>query len=179
MATAIDASAPTERWRPRKHRWAAIFVLIAGVAGYQGLSEFRDNHAFLINRTDSLPVWAFWIHKNRAPARGEYVFFQPPSHPLVIRHFGAKPEMFGKIVYGIPGDTVSHRGSDVVVAGKVVAQMKPLTRAGETLTAGPTGTIPAGCYYVGTPHKDGFDSRYAEIGYACTRKIVGTGVPIL
>jgi conjugal transfer pilin signal peptidase TrbI len=47
------------------------------------------------------------------------------------------------------------------------------------LVAGPTGVIPQGCYYVGSPHKDGFDSRYAAIGYACSNKIVGVGDPIL
>ena len=57
--------------------------------------------------------------------------------------------------------------------------MKPVTKSGETLVAGPTGVIPQGCYYVGSPHKDGFDSRYAAIGYACADKIVGVGQPIL
>ena len=178
MAAAIEAPA-SARWQPRKRLWGALFLLMGGGVAYQALASWRDDHALLINRTESLPVWAFWIHKNRTPERGEYVFFKPPAHPLVVRHFGPKPEMFGKIVYGMPGDTVSHRGRDVLVNGRVVAEMKPLTRSGERLTAGPTGTIPSSCYYVGTPHKDGFDSRYAEIGYACAAKIVGTGVPVL
>jgi conjugal transfer pilin signal peptidase TrbI len=79
----------------------------------------------------------------------------------------------------MPGDTVAHRGAQVLVNGRVVGRMKPLTRFGEPLAAGPTGTIPHGCYYVGTPHKDGFDSRYAAIGYACAKKIVGVGEAIL
>ncbi|MBB5712350.1 S26 family signal peptidase [Sphingomonas xinjiangensis] len=178
MAAAIEAT-PVKGWRPNKARWTAVLLLIGGGAAYQGLTDWRDNHAFLINRTDSLPVWAFWIHKNQAPERGEYVFFKPPANALVARHFGTKPEMFGKIVYGMPGDEVRHQGRDVLVNGHVVAQMKPITKAGEPLTAGPTGKIPQGCFYVGTPHKDGFDSRYAEIGYACTNKIIGTGVPVL
>ncbi|RSV34677.1 type VI secretion protein [Sphingomonas sp. ABOLE] len=177
-ATEAAAAAP-QRWRPRKHLWAAVALMIGGTACYQGISAWREEHAFLINRTDSLPVWAFWIHKNHMPQRGQYVFFKPPATALVIRHFGNKPEMFGKIVYGMPGDTVTHQAADVFVNGKLVAHMKALTKAGEPLTAGPTGKIPAGCYYVGTPHKDGFDSRYAEIGYACAGKIIGTGVPIL
>ncbi len=180
MPAAIEAPAiPRERWRPRKHLWAAMALLIGGTVAYQGISEWQENHAFLINRTESLPVWAFWIHKNHMPARGQYVFFKPPLSPLLARHFGNKPEMFGKIVYGMPGDTVIHRGADVYVAGRLVAHMKLLTKRGEPLTQGPTGTIPAGCYYVGTPHKDGFDSRYAEVGYACVGRIIGTGVPIL
>ena len=83
--------------------------------------------------------------------------------------------MFGKIVYGIPGDTVQHWGRMVTVNHRVVAYTKPFTKAGEPLVIGPSGVIPSGCYYVGTPHKDGFDCRYAAIGFACQRQIVGTG----
>ena len=39
--------------------------------------------------------------------------------------------------------------------------------------------IPRGCYFVGTPHKDGFDSRYAAIGWICMRRVFGTGTAIL
>ncbi|MBR7513477.1 S26 family signal peptidase, partial [Mycobacterium tuberculosis] len=72
------------------------------------ISDWRDNHALLINTTDSLPNWAFVIHRNKVPVRGEYVFFDPPPSDLVRRHFGDKPQMFGKIVYGLPGDVVAH-----------------------------------------------------------------------
>ena len=87
--------------------------------------------------------------------------------------------MFGKIVYGMPGDTISHAGSEVAVNGRTVARMKPLTRFGEPLTPGATGVVPPGCYFAATPHKDGFDSRYAEIGFVCARQVIGTGEPIL
>ena len=183
MAQAVSdptiLAAPAPRWRPNKHRWAALGLFIFGGAALTGIADWRDTHGLLINSSESLPNWAFVIHKTAVPKRGEYVFFVPPADPLVIRHFGAKKQMFGKIVYGMPGDVVEHRGADVYVAGKLVAHMKPLTRFGEPLVAGPTGVIPAGCYFVGTPHKDGFDSRYAAIGYACTKKIVGVGEPIL
>lgn len=176
---AVSAPAPTERFRPRKRLWAALGFFIAGGASLNALAEWRDTHALLINSSESLPNWAFVIHKTATPARGEYVFFVPPAAPLVVRHFGAKKQMFGKIVYGMPGDLVEHRGADVIVAGKLVAHMKPLTKFGERLVPGPTGIIPRDCYFVGSPHKDGFDSRYAAIGFACANKIVGVGKPIL
>jgi conjugal transfer pilin signal peptidase TrbI len=175
----VALAAPAERFRPRKRLWAALGLFIAGGMSYNAITEWRDTHGLLINASESLPNWAFVIHKTAVPKRGEYVFFVPPAAPLVIRHFGAKKQMFGKIVYGMPGDTVVHRGADVIVAGRLVGRMKPLTKSGETLLAGPTGVIPEGCYYVGSPHKDGFDSRYAAIGYACSNKIVGVGQPIL
>ena len=67
------------------------------------ISDWREDHALLINTTESLPNWAFLIHRNKLPARGDYVFFDPPASELVRAHFGPKPQMFGKIVYGMPG----------------------------------------------------------------------------
>src|SRR3546814_8702840 len=78
--------------------------------------------------------------------------------------FGAEPPAFGKIAYGMPGDKISHRGSDVILsweAGphgdapseRVVGKLKPLSSRGEKLEAGPTGVIPDGCYYMGSPDR--------------------------
>jgi conjugal transfer pilin signal peptidase TrbI len=33
----------------------------------------------LINTTQSLPNWAFWIDKHRVPQRGDFVVFAPPQ----------------------------------------------------------------------------------------------------
>lgn len=179
LSEVASPGAAVARWHPNKHRWAALGLFIVGGSALTAIADWRDSHGLLINSSESLPNWAFVIHKTAVPKRGEYVFFVPPKAPLVVRHFGAKKQMFGKIVYGMPGDVVAHRGPEVFVNGKLVARMKPFTRFGEPLAAGPTGVIPEGCYYVGTPHKDGFDSRYAAIGYACSNKIVGVGSAIL
>src|SRR3546814_2004336 len=67
----------------------------------------------------------------------------------------SEPPAFGKIVYGMPGDKILHRGSDVIVsweAGphgdapseRVVGKLKPLSSRGEKLEAGPTGVIQIG-----------------------------------
>ncbi|WP_176599145.1 S26 family signal peptidase [Sphingobium sp. 15-1] len=175
----VVSEAPALRRRPHKRLWVMLGVGLLGWAAYGAIRDWRDRHAFLINRTDSLPNWAFLIHRSQLPARGDYVFFNAPANALVKRHFGAAPPMFGKQVYGMPGDVVAHEGALVHVNGRLVARMKVRTRRGEKLTPGPTGVIPRGCYYVGTPHKDGFDSRYAEIGLICTRQIIGTGEPVL
>ena len=178
MAEAVS-NATVAPWRPRTRLWGLYGGLVAGSVVLGAISDWRDNHALLINTTDSLPNWAFVIHRNKVPVRGEYVFFDPPPSELVRRHFGAKPQMFGKIVYGLPGDVVAHWHRAVTVNGRIVGYTKPTTRSGERLAIGPSGVIPVGCYYVGTPHKDGFDSRYAAIGFACRRQIVGTGEAIL
>ncbi len=160
-------------------RWAAIGVLGALLAGTQALASWRDDHGLLINTTESLPNWAFFIERHKAPEHGDYVVFAPPHTPLVVNHFGRQPSPFTKIAYGLPGDRVSREGNAVLVDGRRVGLLKRLTRRGERLTPGPVGTIPERCYYLGTPHKDGFDSRYAEIGFVCADRIVGIGVPIL
>ena len=177
MASAASEARPS--WRPRTRLWLLFGLFIAGSVLLSAISAWRDDHLLLINTTGSLPNWAFLIQRHKLPARGDYVFFDPPPSTLLRRHFGAKPRMFGQIVYGMPGDTISHVGRQVAVNGHLVAQMKPLTRFGERLTPGATGPVQQGCYFAATPHKDGFDSRYAEIGFVCARQVIGTGEPIL
>lgn len=178
MAIAVSEGTPA-RWRPRKHLWVALGAFVFGSAGLSAIGDWRDHHAILINATESLPNWAFLIRKNEEPSRGQYVFFAPPESELVRRHFGAKPQIFAKVVYGMPGDVVGHAGRLVTINGEVVARMKPLTRLGDPLTPGATGMIPKGCFFAGTPHPDGFDSRYAEIGFVCRGQVIGTGEAIL
>lgn len=157
---------------------AAFLIFLAGT-GYSALDAFHRNHALMINATDSLPNWAFYMTRTTVLKRGDYVSFTPPRHPLVLSHFGATPPMFAKIIYGMPGDIVSRSRTTVMINGKIIGHTKPFSKRGELLVPGPTGIIPEGCYYAGTPAKDGFDSRYAAIGFVCARQIFGTGVPIL
>lgn len=159
--------------------WVLLAIFVAGSVALSAIADWRVHHLFLINATQSLPNWAFLIQRGVAPARGDYIFFDPPRSPLLRRHFGDRPQMFGKIVYGMPGDVITHDGPIVRVDGRDVARMKARTRLGERLSPGKTGVIPGGCYYVGTAHKDGFDSRYAEIGLVCQRQIIGVGTPVL
>lgn len=178
MALAVgDTPAPVRM--ERRTLWGLLAAFVGGSVVLTGIADWRNAHLFLINSTDSLPNWAFVIRRAQMPARGDYVFFDPPANALVRRHFGAKPQMFGKIVYGVPGDVIGHHGAIVTINDRPVARMKPRSRFGEPLTPGRTGTIPAGCFFAGSPHKDGFDSRYAEIGLVCARQIVGTGEPVL
>ena len=146
---------------------------------YSPLAKFSDNHALLINASPSLPNWAFWLDKNFSPARGTLIFFEPPNSELLTSHFGEKPQIFGKRILGMPGDLVRHDGINVFINDKLAARTKPKTRKGASLTKGPEGIIPSGCYYVGTSHRHGFDSRYGEIGFICAPRIIGTGRAIL
>lgn len=178
MATAGSEMLPRHAIS-RGRAWGLFAGFIGVCVISAAIADWRERHMMMINSSDSLPNWAFLIERGATPHRGDYVFFEPPTIALIRRHFGNKPRLFGKIVYGMPGDVVAHRGPSVIINGRSVATMKPRTRLGEALTPGKTGVIPAGCYYAGTPHPDGFDSRYSEIGFVCGRQIVGTGEALL
>lgn len=171
--------AGTEPRRFFSRRLLLVGVIVVGGAAATALSSWRDDHALLINASESLPNWAFAVDRTKIPGRGDYLFFTPPPSALVRAHFGERPGVFGKIIYGMPGDIVEHRGAEVLVAGQVVARMKRFTRRGERLEPGPVGAVPDGCFFVATPHADGFDSRYAAIGFVCGRQILGTGEALL
>ena len=160
-------------------RWLVIGGLAAALAASSSLASWRQNHALLINTTQSLPNWAFWIDKHRVPQRGDFVVFAPAQTPLITAHFGKVSPPFAKRVYGMPGDVVSREGNVVRINGAEVARLKPASSRGEPLAPGPIGRIPEHCYYVGTAHKDGLDSRYADIGFVCANRIIGTGDSVL
>lgn len=180
MPPATEAQSPRHGQRGgMTARWLAIGLLGVGLAASSALGTWRDEHAILINTTDSLPNWAFFIDKGRLPARGDFVVFNPPRTRLITAHFGAEPSPFAKRALGVPGDVVSRVGNEVRINGERIATLKAVTRRGERLHPGPTGTIPERCFYLGTAHPDGFDSRYAEISFVCADRIVGTGDALL
>jgi conjugal transfer pilin signal peptidase TrbI len=168
---------------PRKHsvRKRLIMMAVLGAAGIglTGIAQWKEHHAILINASESLPNWAFLVETGKFPQRGEFVIFDPPLSPLVVGHFGAKPQPFAKITFGVAGDIVTRRGRDVLVNSKLVGRVKPFSRLGEPLALGPVGVIPENCVYAGTPHPDGFDSRYAAIGFICRDRIIGVGSSVL
>lgn len=167
-------------WSPeRKRLWSMLALGTFAILVWQGLSAWKTSHAILLNASDSLPNWAFVLETKAPPARADLIFFRAPAGPVMQRHFGAGEHMFGKHVIGGAGDVVTREGRTFFVNGKEVATAKIQSRFGEPLALGPVGKIPFGCYYVGTDHKDGFDSRYALIGWICRDRIVGTGKAIL
>lgn len=162
---------------------ARRLVLCAGLGAcalaFAALARFADTHALMINASPSLPYWAIWLERGALPRRGDIILFTPPPSPLLEAHFGARPRPFGKEVSGIPGDLVTEEDRHFFVNGRLVATAKLASRRGEALALGPTGVVPKGCYFVTTDHKDGFDSRYAAIGWICGKRILGVGRPIL
>jgi conjugal transfer pilin signal peptidase TrbI len=162
----------------RQHVATGALLAMAGL-GLAALSDWRAQHVVLINASQSLPDWAFLVERGRFPRRGDYVVFAPGHDPLVRRHFGQEPPAFVKIAYGVPGDRVDRVGLAVRVNGRTIARLKPRTRQDEILVPGPLGTVPQGCVFAASPHKDGFDSRYAAIGFVCRDRLIGSAEAIL
>jgi conjugal transfer pilin signal peptidase TrbI len=163
----------------RVPRLALLVGVGAGALALAATSRFAETHALMINASPSLPYWAIWLDRTDTPARGDLIVFMPPRSDLVTRHFGAKPQPFGKRVLGVAGDRVTEKDRAFFVNGVAVARAKAASRLGEPLPLGPTGTIPKDCYFVGSEHKDGFDSRYAAIGWICRPQVIGVGRPVL
>ena len=170
-----DTLAGSPAW-PRLALWGGLGAVVLALST---LSAFARDHALMINASPSLPYWAIWLERGAVPKRGEIILFDPPTSPLLVKHFGKEPRPFGKRVSGLPGDLVTEKNRDFFVNGRLVAKAKLTSRLGEPLALGPTGRVPAGCYFVTTAHKDGFDSRYAAIGWICAPRILGVGRPIL
>src|SRR3546814_5850031 len=95
MAAAVNDAAK-RGWRPNPKLWLLLGAFVGGSVALTGLADWSDDHLFLVNTTDSLPNWAFLIERGRLPAKGEFIFFDPPASALLRRHFGARPRMFGK-----------------------------------------------------------------------------------
>lgn len=177
---AVDAPAPRAgRLRPGWPRLVLWAGLGTAALALSGAADFARNHALMINASPSLPYWAIWLDRGAVPARGDLILFDPPPSALLTRHFGAAPQPFGKRVLGIAGDKVTEKDRTFFINGKAVAKAKPVSRFGEPLALGPTGTIPRGCYFVATGHQDGFDSRYGAIGWVCQNRVLGVGRAVL
>jgi len=179
-ATPSGMPSPRGRQRsglgPKLVLWGVLGLAAAG-AGLA--SDFAQSHALMINASPSLPYWAIWLDRTAQPRRGDLILFDPPASRLLSRHFGPRPQPFGKRVIGVEGDRVTAHDRLFFVNGVAAVRAKPASRLGEPLALGPTGIIPAGCYFVATDHRDSFDSRYAAIGWICRPRVLGVGRPVL
>ena len=161
---------------PRK-RFAArlsVTVLATIAAGSAFGSNWSQSHRLIWNESNSLPDRIFYADSTIPLTRGGYIAFVPRRDAIVVAHFGKAPVPFVKRIYGVAGDVVSHdAGHYVVVNGTRIARLKPFTYFHEALLPGPVGRVPPGCYFAGSPHPDGFDSRYQSIGWVCQKDILG------
>ncbi len=157
----------------RLFRWslyaAAVFVVL-GIT----VSMLRPHYMLGISETPSLPETVFLIVKHELPKKGELLVFRAPKtvkyYPVGFR--------FTKIVRGVSGDRVSFEGRRVFVNGQYLGVAKERSQQGKPLDLGPSGIIPSGHYFVWTPHKDSYDSRYADIGWIKPDMVEGRAIAL-
>jgi len=131
-------------------------------------------YLFGLNIDNSLPGYVYLVVRDELPLRDEIAAFKTPPNPYYPEN-----APFIKVVRGMPGDTVTRAGRSFFVNGKRIGWAKEQTRNGRPLTPGPTGLLPPGHYFFWTPHIDSYDSRYGEIGWITTDRILGRAVRLL
>ena len=144
-------------------RWSLVYLVAAATTAW-----FDAHYTLGLNVTESLPTRFFLIHRGEQPARGDYVAF---------RWMGGGPYKTGatfvKVLAGMHGDEIARIDGEYFVNCYPVGKAKSVSRQGQTLEPGPTGTLPAGTYYVRAPHPDSLDSRYRLTGWVTQAQIIG------
>jgi conjugal transfer pilin signal peptidase TrbI len=161
--------------RQRRRRGLRIVRRVVMVASLltAALWLAYPRYRFVVAPTASLPYTLFWVHVGELPRRGDMAALYVPRNRFYPDGMG-----FVKILRGLPGDVVTEKHRLFSINGLVVGHAKPASREGFPLALGPTGVIPAGFYFFWTPHKDSYDSRYADIGWIAEKDIVGVAHPI-
>ncbi|MFQ5469738.1 MAG: S26 family signal peptidase [Gammaproteobacteria bacterium] len=131
-------------------------------------------YLFGLNIDNSLPGYVYLVIRDELPARLDVAAFRTPPNP-----YYPEDVPFIKVVLGIPGDNVTRNGREYSINGVAIGWAKEQTRRGQPLTPGPTGSLPPGHYFFWTPHIDSYDSRYDEIGWITTDRILGRAVRLL
>jgi conjugal transfer pilin signal peptidase TrbI len=157
----------------------AFIMCVMIVAGFMYV---KSNYGILINKSESLPEFVFIIKKDELPKQvGQYIVFKPQ------RNIYWQDETFVKQITGMQGDILSKqpntensKATDIYINDKYLCTAKEKSRAGDALEAiSFSGEIMSGYYFVTTPHKDSYDSRYEDIGLIKQEEILGVAIPVL
>lgn len=128
------------------------------------------------NTTDSLDGFIYLIKKGEMPMRGDVAAFFPP---LPNKTRTRLP--FLKIVKGVPGDRIKSIDSSLYINNKFVARAKEFSKKGDRLNVIELdkGFIRPKHFFLWSPHKDSYDSRYKDIGLVQKNKIIGVATRLL
>ncbi|MEF9951579.1 MAG: signal peptidase I [Clostridium sp.] len=91
-------------------------------------------------------------YQGESPSHGEVIVFKAPNGSLYIKR-----------IIGVPGDTISIKGKDVILNGKVIKE-DYINPPNETMEIDEI-KIPSGKYFVMGDNRDNsVDSRFSEVG---------------
>lgn len=156
-------------WREQlRHsmRWLP-FALIGMLVAFWTLSQYVIVGP---NRTGSLrsaPILVI-VKNGVIPPKSALVAFTPRGH----RYFTEYP-YWVKRLEGVPGDVVTYRHGNFYINERLVTTTKPVAKDGRPLVPSRTGVLPECMYFLSTEHPDGYDSRYADIGWVQCDQILG------
>jgi len=158
--------------KKRLFRWTTYSLIVFVVTMVVGL-RFGQYYTIGKNATESLPQSYFLVIKGEMPVLGDYVKFLMPDTRYYRKDMPAV-----KVIRGVAGDVVTvDADRNFYINGEFIVKSKEWSLAGHRLDVGPTGVIPEGHYFVATPHVDGYDSRYNDIGWIPEERIVGRATP--
>lgn len=123
------------------------------------------------NGSDSLPGLIYLVLVDQPVQRDQFIAFFPPHNP-----YYRDGMYFVKQAKGVGGDRIERRGAEFYVNGQHLATAKTRSLKGLPLQPGPAGVLPAGFYWVWTPHPDSYDSRYADVGWIAPDRVLGRAV---
>ena len=134
--------------------WVLVFLLaFSGVASMVG--RFADQYVW--TAMDSVPGTFFIKRPDLDVRRGHMVLVRrtDPLIPKNIRHLT-------KVALCMPGDELRRIGLIFVCNGRLISVAKSETQSGLPLEVfdWSGGPVPDGVFFAGSPHPDGYDSRY-------------------
>lgn len=115
----------------------------------------------------------YWlVALGKIPKRGDIICFRPTDAMIAQEKLSPNVTLTKQVV-GLPGDRVTLQGRDFYINGQYIATAKTHALTGELLRLGPIGVLKPGQYFVFSPHKSSFDSRYARMGWITQAQIIG------
>lgn len=153
------------------------FILVV-VAGLLSLWAVRDKYRVTWDLTKSLPYYVYVIKVGEPAKKGDILAFHFHHRDVVPLDPYPEGSVFTKIVAGSGGSDIESSDRNVRVDGVFVGYAKLKSKIGYELVPIASGKIPVGSYYVMAPHKDSYDSRYAQFGLVESRYVIGKAYPI-
>ncbi|MEI6806916.1 MAG: S26 family signal peptidase [Myxococcaceae bacterium] len=151
---------------------------------------FLNGYEFVLNHSESLPLKAIIIKKNKLPVeKGDIFVFYVRNNPA----YQSKEVKFIKMLGGSADDVISIKASEtlktlkteesaesplktLLVNGAEIGKIKTESLKGMALHQVSEGKIPPHKFFAYTTHTDSYDSRYSEIGLIDEKDIIGTAV---
>ena len=150
-----------------------VLIVIAMNVSYLLYTQFYE---FKLNvSTKSLPGTLFLLEKKQLPNKNDFVIAHLPKD----NRFYADKNLL-KLVKGVAGDKVEVNDSVLYINGKDMGKVKRVLLSGDIMypiTTKPL-IIPEGYYFLWSPHKDTYDSRYRSVGLINKNRIVGKAYEI-